>query len=193
RIAKFMEETWPNDSPTDMARHQLGSLLAMEGDWLGALEAYARVTPAYANLAYLRHEQGMACYRLQLAPEDRKGITPEVKKQWFDRIVAELERMPDLAQAADAGSANAYCLARLQLGYLYHLNGGKYKQAEDIAKSLLEQVPKYVSLDDRQRAELMQQSQALRLASLYGEVFERVKVGEHGKAAALYMPVVEDL
>jgi hypothetical protein len=193
RMARFMEETWPNDSPTDTARHQLGSLLAMEGDWVGALDAYARVTPSYGNLAYLRHEQGMACYRLQLAGDDGKTITPAVKKSWYDRIVAQLEKMPDLAQGADGGTAQAYCLARLQLGYLYQLEGGKYARAEGVAKSLLEHIPKYVSLDERQRADLLQQAQALRLVGLYGEVFEKVKIGDHAKAAELYMPMVEEL
>ncbi len=76
RAAKFMEDTWPNDTPTDFARHQLGSLLHVEGDFLGALQAFARVTPNYQRLAYLRNEQGVACFNLQRANSDGKTVTP---------------------------------------------------------------------------------------------------------------------
>ena len=40
RVAKFMEDTWPNETPTDSARHQLATLLAADGDYLGALAAF---------------------------------------------------------------------------------------------------------------------------------------------------------
>lgn len=193
RMAQFMEQTWPNDAPTDAARHQLGSLLVLEGDWLGALEAFARVTASYANLAFLRTEQGMACYRLQLARDDGTLITPAVKKNWYRRVVADLEKMPELALGADGETANAYCLARLQLGYLLQQEGTQYAQAESVAKSLLEQMPKYTTLEERQRSELTQGAQALRLHALYGQVYERVKSGDHAKAAQLYMPVVSEL
>src|SRR5262245_29775898 len=193
RIAKFMEDTWPNDTPTDFARHQLGKLLAHEGDHLGALQAFARVTPTYGGLAFLRNEQAIACFNLQRMREDGKTITPAVKQQWFTRVTGELERMPDLAQGADADTANAYCRARLQLGNLYRLEAKDYVKVEALAKAIQAKLKDYVTLTPQAQAELANQAEVLRLSGLYGQINQKVKAGDTKGAQQLYQPFVDNL
>ncbi|MFL5342401.1 MAG: hypothetical protein ACJ8F7_19825 [Gemmataceae bacterium] len=193
RVAKYMEDTWPNDTPTDEARHQLGALLTADGDYIGALAAYSRVTPAYVHLAYVRNEQGVACFNLQRAPSDGKEITPQSKRAWFTRVTNELEKMPDLGAGAEDDVAYRYCLARLQLANLYLQEGKQYAKVEQLAQSLLDSLPKYLTLSEKNTAELRQQAQGMRLVGVGGQVAEMVKAGDLDGAAKLYQPIVKNV
>jgi hypothetical protein len=187
RMASDMERLWPNDAPTDTARHALGTLYFTEGDFVKALETYARVTPNYVSLAFLRNEQGTACFNLQ---KDRK-VAAAVKQQWFQTITAELDRMPDLGQGAEPETAYAYCLARMQLGYLLLLEGKQFARIEQIGKAMLEKSAGY-SLAEK-AGEVKFTAQALMLSGLHGRILELVKAHRHADAAALYQPIVADL
>jgi hypothetical protein len=188
RMATFMEATWPNDTPTDAARHTLGSLYVSDGDYVKALETFARVTPNYVSLARLRHEQGIACFNLQ---KDTK-LAAAVRKQWFDRITALLEQMPDLGRGADGETAYSYCLAKLVLGDLLLLEGKQFARAEELGKAILTQCAGYSSLGDKY-LEVKSNAQALALYGLYGRVFEQVKAHNNTEAAKLYQPVLAEL
>lgn len=183
RVATWMEATWPNDTPTDTARHTLGSLYFADGDYLKALETYARVTPNYVNMAFLRNEQGIACFNLQRDPK----VPAPVKQQWFQRITAELERMPDLGAGADPDAAYAYCMARLQLATLLQQTGKQYDKVERIGKEVLDATQK-LTLGDR-ADEVKYTAQAVMLNGLYGRAFELVKAHRHKDATALFQPV----
>lgn len=190
RLAQFMEKTWPNDGPTDFARYQLGSLASRDGNYVESLAAYERVTANFANLAYVRNEQGKVCFNLM---KDAK--TPAAaKKQWFQRVTGVLEKMPDLAvSAGDAESAQAYCMAKLQLGHLY-LQQKQPAKADVVAKSVLAQLPKYGILAGTEQAdEIKFAAQVLRIYALYTQVYDRVQAGDHIAAAKLYTPLVADL
>jgi hypothetical protein len=187
RMASFMETTWPNDTPTDTARHLLGALYAGEGDYVKSLETYARVTPNYVGLARLRNEQGLACFNLQ---KDTKVPAP-VRKQWFDRITNELERLPDLGRGAEPEVAYAYCLAKLVLGDLLLQEGKQYPRAEELGKHIMAQSATY-TLGDK-ALEVKSNAQALMLYGLYGRVYEQVKAHNNTEAAKLYQPVLAEL
>src|SRR5262249_53473287 len=187
RMATFMEATWPNDTPTDAARHTLGALYFSEGDYVKALETFARVTPNYVSLARLRHEQGLACFALQ----KDTSLPPSVRKQWFNRITSELEQLPDLARGAESDVAYAYCLAKLVLGDLLLQEGKQFPRAEQLGKSIMDQSAKY-TLGER-ALEVKSNAQALMLYGLYGRVFEQVKAHNNTEAAKLYQPMLAEL
>jgi len=190
RLAEFMEKTWPNDGPTDFARYQLANLAGREGNYVEALTAYARVSPNFTNLAYVRNEQAIACFNLM---KDEK-VAPAVKNQWFQKISAELEKMPDLAAgAADPETAQAYCMAKLQLGHLY-LNQKQSAKAEAIAKAMLAQLPKYgILAGTPQETETKYAAQALQIYALYTQVYDLVQAGDHVQAAKVYLPFIDQL
>ncbi|HEV3142352.1 MAG TPA: hypothetical protein VGZ47_00545, partial [Gemmataceae bacterium] len=204
RMALFMEATWPNDSPTDFARHALGSLMLRQDRYLEALEAFSRVTPSYPSVAYLRHEQGIACYNL-MRQENDPSVTPPVKLKWLQRVTNDLEKMPDLAQGADSNTALQYCLAKIQLGHLYLQHGThllkesaanakqEYAKGAKVAADLTAALPNYTTLVEEKKTEVEYAIKALKLYSLYGEVYIAVKANDHMAAAELYMPVVEDI
>jgi hypothetical protein len=187
RMATFMETTWPNDSPTDTARHTLGTLYVSEGDYLKGLETFARVNPTYVSLAHLRNEQGITCFNLQ---KDAK-VPAAVKRQWLQHTISLLESMPDLGTGAEPEIAYAYCFARMQLANLYLQEGKQYPKVEAIGKSVLEQSAKY-ALGEK-AAEVKAMAHSLELIGLYGRTFELVKGNRHTEAAALYMPAVEEM
>jgi tetratricopeptide (TPR) repeat protein len=187
RLATFMEATWPNDSPTDTARHTLGALYFNDGDYVKALETFARVTPSYSSLAYLRNDQGVACFDLQKDPKVAKAV----KDRWFNTITSELERMPDLAQGAEPETAYNYCMAKMQLGNLLLQAGKDFPKVEQIGKTILDQSSKY-DLGDK-AAEVKYTAKAQMLYGLYGRVSELMKAQRHTEAAALYQPVIADL
>jgi tetratricopeptide (TPR) repeat protein len=188
RMATFMEATWPNDTPTDTARHTLGTLYFSEGDFVKALETYARVTPNYVSMPFLRHEQAIACFNLQ---RNAKVPAP-VRRQWFDRIVALLEQMPDMGRGADNDLAYAYCLARLRLGDLLLQEGKQYARIEDLGKAIMGDGEKF-ALDPKREVEVRYNAQALKLYGLYGRVYELVKAHNLTEASKLYLPALAEL
>ena len=187
RMATYMEATWPNDSPTDTARHTLGTLYFGEGDFVKALETYARVTPSYTSLAFLRNEQGIACFNLQKDPK----VPQPIKRRWFDAVTSELEKMPDLAQGAEPETAHAYCLAKMQLCNLLLQEGKQFARVEQIATTILDQCNKY-DLGEK-AAEVKYTAKAQMLYGLYGRTSELMKARRHPEAAALCQPFVADL
>src|SRR5207249_11618378 len=50
-IAESMEKTWPDESATDIARHQLGSFLLEDKNYPAAVAMLGRIAPSYPGLA----------------------------------------------------------------------------------------------------------------------------------------------
>src|SRR5205085_12249303 len=141
------------------------------------LQAYGRVTPAYSALPYLRSDEGVACFNLQRAKEDGKVITAKAKHDWYAKVTADLEKLPDPAAGAEGETAAKYCWAKLQLAYLYLQEGAQYAKVEQIAHSLLEALPKYVTINEKERADLIQQAQATRYLGISGQISLAIKSG----------------
>jgi hypothetical protein len=190
RIARYMEKIWPNDSPTDFARHQLATLEARENRLVDSLQILASITPAYSQLAYARRDQVVACYNLQRSPD----VSAAEKKKWYSSVSTTLETMPDLAAGGDAGNAQAFCLAKIQLGYLYllPLDPNLYPKSEAVARALLANLPKYTSLTEKARKDVELSAKALQLSGQYGQINELVKAGRNAEAAKRYEPIVAE-
>ena len=114
-LAEYMEMTWPDETITDIARHQLGNFLLDDGNYAEAFAMLSRIASTYLGLAQARYQEGVAAQRLQSSKVDLPATR---KKAMLKQAIADLERVPDPDPGAGEESTLSSCLARLQLGNL---------------------------------------------------------------------------
>lgn len=159
--AKFMDEAFPEEPITDVARHQLGFFLMRQKDYAGAVGYLAKLKPGYAEIADARRLQGAAAFLLVRPAAAGEEDAPSAKmsdadkKALLARAIADLAVLPVAPPTAPAGDAVDYVKARMQLGQLYTLDSAQYAKAEEIGKALIDQIPKFVSVPDEERNDLL--------------------------------------
>ena len=156
RLARFLDEKFPNDAPTDAARHQLAALLNDDGKPVEAFDVLLKVRPGYAGIGSVRLFEGAVATQL-LYPKD-SPLPAERKRDVFRRAAADLEKLtlapPDAA--ADADAVRLYFTARSRLALLYILQprvdpeGEKtdpgYAKSKRVAEDALARVPAFAAL-----------------------------------------------
>jgi hypothetical protein len=119
RLARFLDERFPNDTATDAARYQLAGLLYTDGKPVDAYDATLKVRPGYDRLAYVRLFQGAVATQL-LTGKD--SPLPDARRtDVYRRTVADLEKLPAPPPSADEDDARTYLQVRARLAFLYLL------------------------------------------------------------------------
>ncbi len=128
RLARFLDERFPNDTATDSARHQLAGLLYEDGKTVDAYDATLKVRPGYDRLTYLRLFQGAVATQL-LTGKD--SPLPEARRtDVFRRSVADLEKLPPPPATASEDDARTFIAVRSRLAFLYLLQNRVDAEAE---------------------------------------------------------------
>jgi hypothetical protein len=128
RLARFVDEKFPNDTATDSARHQLAGLLYEEGKTVESYDATLKVRPGYDRLLYLRLFQGAVATQL-LTGKD--SPLPEARRtDVFRRTVADLEKLPPPPATANENDARTFVSVRARLAFLYLLQNRVDAEAE---------------------------------------------------------------
>src|SRR5262249_11745487 len=123
KLAQYIDQTWPDDTAADDARYQLGVLLLDEKKYAEAVEALARISPGYSESIRAQFQLAMAAMQAQ-----KDGVPPPPGKPSYDeRAVTALKSIPELTPGADAGTAQMFFLARLELSRTLY---GEKKYAE---------------------------------------------------------------
>jgi hypothetical protein len=188
RLAEFMDRTWPAESATDFARHQLGLILARENRPADAFAMFTRISAGYAGIYAVRHEEGLAAYRLNLPASE----APAAQKQAaLKRAIADLETLAAPPDGGDADPVRLYFLGKVRLGYLL-LQAQRYGDIDTLAKNLETEI-KAAALDDDAKTELTASAQTLNLTSLWGRASQRARDGEHDKVVQLLRPAAQQI
>jgi hypothetical protein len=160
RLARYIDQKFPNDPATDRVRFRLGVLLFEEKDSLGAYEALIKVRPGFEGVVAARLYQGAIVTQLLTAKD---SPLPENRRvEVFRRTVDDLEKLQPPLPAADGPVVRAYYSARVRLALLLFLQsrvdpeGEKaapgFKRAQDIAEELIGRLDSFTAfVDDNEK------------------------------------------
>jgi hypothetical protein len=198
RLARYLDEKYPNDTATDRARHRLAGLLYEDGKPVEAYDALLKVRPGYEFIGNARLFEGAVAAQLLSAKDS--PLPDDRKRDVFRRATADLDKLPKPLTEAGEDDVRTYLSARVRLALLYLLQPRVdpeeekaepgYVKARKVAEDALAQVPTFEALvqggtkttnidgweltllaeDARTRAVFLE-GQALFLQDRYDEVF----------------------
>ncbi|MFO0806801.1 MAG: hypothetical protein U0791_27160 [Gemmataceae bacterium] len=153
-LAVFLDKQFPNDTPTDRARHRLAGLLYEDQKPVEAYDVLLRVRPGYESISQARLFQGALAYQL-LSVKD-SPLAKERHREVFRRTTADLDRLVKPLVTAPEDDVRPYLTARCRLARLYLLqpridpDGDKlepgFAKAKKVAEEALALVPTFDSL-----------------------------------------------
>jgi len=187
-LAQYMDKTWPTDSVTDTARHQLGFYLMRDKKYPEAFQAFSRISSGYESVYRARMDEGAAAFFLA-----KSDAAEAVKKAAVDRAKADLIALAVPGEDDEADDCASYVRSQLQLGQLYLLNTDSYAEVEKIGKRIAEQVAKFKNLKGAGKAELMFAARAMAASGIYGQAFQANKEKDYPKVGELLAPILEEV
>jgi hypothetical protein len=154
RLARYLDEKFPNDPATDRARLALARLLYEDGKPEAAYDAVLKVRPGYEGVAGARLFEGAVASQMLTAKD--LPLTPDRKLAIFHRTTGDLAKLVKPLPAAAEGEVTPYLSARCRLAYLYLLQprvapedekkAPGYAKARQVAEEALAQIPTFPAL-----------------------------------------------
>lgn len=154
RLARFLDEKFPNDTPTDRARHRLAGLLYEDQKPVEAYDVLLKVRPGYESISQARLFQGALAYQLLYVKDT--PLAKERHRDVFRRTTADLDRLVKPLQTAPEDDVRPFITARCRLARLYLLqpridpDGDKlepgFAKAKKVADEVLTMVPGFDAL-----------------------------------------------
>jgi len=154
RLARFLDEKFPNDTATDRARHRLAALLYDDGKRVEAFDALLKIRSGYDQIGEVRLYEGM--WAGELLNTKDSPLPDARRRDVFRRATADLEKLAKPDADADADAVKTYVNARCRLARLYLIQnradaeGEKtapgYPRARQIAEEALALVPSFAAV-----------------------------------------------
>jgi hypothetical protein len=181
-LAEFAKKNWPNDTPGDVARHELGLLDIREENYPAAVAELSAIRSGYGGAIYAQYQLAMAALEA-----DKRGLKPAGadKRPWEQQALDALNKMPELPRNPDPGTAYVYVMAKLKQGQLLY-GAKKYDEIAKIADPLVARVGELKFENDEQREQARSGLTTLSLLAKYGKASE-------GYNAKRYEEVVQSL
>lgn len=190
-LAAYMDKEFPADPSTDAARIVLGQVLNGERKYKEAFDILTRVSPASPKLGTARLMEGVAAYSLLRATE---GVTPEQKAAIFQRVMTDLQAVPEPLGSASADDAAVYIRLRLLLCQLHTASGAAgFAPAEQAAVAAAALIGKFPSLSPEERMSLQFSAEENRLRAVYGQVFPLYRDGKYDEVMTRLNPILGDI
>ena len=126
-LARFLDEKFPNDNATDMARHRLAFMLVEDKKHSEAFEVLLKVRPGYAQITNVRWLEGNLAQSLINVKADPTKPKPTAEQKQaedarraevFRRAVTDLRKVSRPAPVAQTEEVRGYFTVRCQLAQL---------------------------------------------------------------------------
>jgi tetratricopeptide (TPR) repeat protein len=186
RLAGYIEQTWPEDSAADFARHIQGILLLNDKKYAEAVEVLDRIATGYPEAIRAYFQLAGAVLQVQ---KDETIKPPPGKPSYQERLLAALTRMPELTSGADAATVHDYFNAKLVLADLYY-RAKQFDKVDALAEALLKRLD---GLDEKTKAEQQAGVVILSLYAKQGRAEAEYAAGQYGKARDLLEPLIKQL
>lgn len=155
-IAKFLDEKFPNDNATDIARHHLATLYQVEDRDLEAFEILLKVRPVYPQIINVRLLEGYLA--AQLVTPRESTLPPPKKAEIFRRATIDLNTVVKPKPEAEEEEVRLYISARTRLALLYLAQSRADPTAEEtkpgydhaltVIDALITDIPKFQSFSE---------------------------------------------
>ena len=207
-LATFTIATWPNDGPTDAARHVLGFYLSnKDKDYETAWKVYAGIGGGYPAVAQARREMAGALFYL-LRPEERdpkkyrealqQNVTSRAKQ--YQATIAALDALPVPPASAPGRDVDSWAGAKTMQAQLYYM-AADYDKVDQTVKqvtAVLAELPDpddkhRDALDPKKKADLVYTIRALKFNALQGRAADFIRAREFAKVGEVLGPAVEAL
>jgi hypothetical protein len=186
KLAEYMEKTWPADSATDFARHQLGLLALRETRYPEAVALLSRITPGYGAFIISQFQLASAAEKAQKEKVD----PPKGQPSWPEQAEAALRKIPELPTNADPETARVYVYAKLELAKTLFASR-KYKEMKALSDDLRKRFPDFkAKLPKGVPEEVEPLVQALDVYVTYGLADAAYREGKFAEARTLVEPKV---
>lgn len=202
-LAHYMEATWPTEAATDMARHQMATILLREGQSLQAIEVLRRITPAYGNLTHSKYQLALTLLELAKEKDDERReprpkpaanapqLTEADKKKFQAEAAQALESIPEASEAADSDTLQVYLMAKCQYGQILY-NAQKFDDLEKLALTLQKRVDSPRLEKSEFKGKIAAAVEALSLFAIFGRADDAFKKQDFKRVLELTKPVVEN-
>jgi tetratricopeptide (TPR) repeat protein len=211
-VANFLDKTFPNDTATDSARHQLALMLNEEQKYPEAFEIIVKIRPGYSAMTNARQLEGSIASMLVAAKE----TSPEKRRDIFRRTVNDLGRVSRPTAGAPEEDVRGYLMCRLRLALLLLSQSRADPEIErnpatrgfirsrEVAEEVLGSIPTFENLLDKKNelkleglnlhgAELKLQALDVRTRALYLQGRSLVDAKDFDGAAKAIQPIVDDV
>ena len=199
-LATYTIQTWPNDGPTDAARHVLGFYLTnKDGDYDAAWRTYAAISPGYPDAAQARREMAAALfYLIRPKEKDPKKYREAVQKNVTDRgkefaaTIAALDALPDPTAGSSGPAVESWAGAKTMQAQLYYM-AGDYLKVDATVKKVTDVLAKLPAPEAAKKEDLVHTVRALKFNALQGRAAEFVRAREFAKVGEALGPELEAL
>ncbi|HEV3261406.1 MAG TPA: hypothetical protein VG013_31430 [Gemmataceae bacterium] len=187
KLAQYMEQIWPEDPATDMARHQLGTIAIREKNYPEAIAALSRIKATYGSYSIAQFQLAVA------AQEAAKDNLPPAKGRppYSEQALAALQKIPELPANADPVVAQFYVYGKLKLAQIL-FEKKRYKEMAQVSDHI-RQVFAKAPLADNVRQDLQAAVDGQPFYAEYGQAEVAFRAGNYADALKLVEPFVKQL
>lgn len=189
KLAEFMEKTWPTDSATDFARHQLGMIAIRNNKLPEAIAVLARISPTYGGYTISQFQLASAAIKA----DKEKIDLPKGQPTFLKQAAAALTKIPDLPNNADASTTQFFVYARLELAKILFADR-QFAEMEKLVGDLVKRFPDLKpKLDKAVQDELQPTITNLPLYVKFGLADTAFRANNFPDVVKMLAPVVADL
>jgi|GEM_PF-1685899 len=196
-MARFLEQTVPEDPVTDAARFQLAILLNQQQRTVELFDVLHRISKRFSFAANARLMQGAAAFEMLRfrRPDEKPLIPPERKADVFRTALTDMNAILPPAASATEQEAATYIRLQIQLAQLYLTSGSDgYAQAAKAATDAKALIATYPALkEEKNEAMAMEigiRAELVRIDAVYGLARMDAEAGKFKEAADRMAPLL---
>ncbi len=196
-MARFLEQTVPEDPVTDAARFQLAILLNQQQRTVELFDVLHRISKRFSFAANARLMQGAAAFEMLRfrRPEEKPLIPPERKAEVFRTALTDINAILPPPASATEQEAATYIRLQVQLAQLYLTSGSDgYAQAAKAATDAKALIATYPALKEEKNEALAMEigirAELVRIDAVYGLARMDSEAGKFKEAADRMAPLL---
>lgn len=193
RVARLLDDRFPADPSTDLARLQAADLLLADGDPRGAYDLLGKVPAGSPWAARARGGQATAALALLRPQNSDPPLSPADRERVYAGAVAAVSGAPAVPASAPAADARQAVGNALRLIDLHFAAGpAAYPKAQQAAERAATLARSFTSLPAAERDEFALKADLAKLRAVYAQAVPLYQDRKYADALARLQPALAD-
>lgn len=189
----MLDDRYPTDPSTDLARLQAADLLLADGDPKAAFDLLGKVPAGSPWAARARGGQAAAALTLLRPKDGDTPLPPADQKRLYDAAVAAVSAVPAPPPTATAADARQAVTLALRLADLHFAAGpATYPKGQEAAERAAALARSFTAIPAADRDELALRADLARLRAVYAQAVPLYQARKYPEALAKLQPVLAD-